>query len=164
MATIYNSELSKELLEGAKIQVHRDSVPTQLAEKVVPVMEVNPKLLRRVNVLKRNSAVNSTSATILAVAADRDFYLTSAFLSVIKDATSTSVSSNITATIDGVSSNLLSIAELTLTAQSSQSNMAYTPPIKIDSGTNISVTNSTNVANITAIAGITGYYSDIPKA
>jgi hypothetical protein len=46
MAQIFNSELKKQLIDGAKLQTSKDVIPSQLADKVVPVMEVNPKLLK----------------------------------------------------------------------------------------------------------------------
>ncbi len=44
-AIIYNSDVTKELRDGGKISL-RDAIPNQLAEKVVPVMEVNPKFYK----------------------------------------------------------------------------------------------------------------------
>jgi hypothetical protein len=73
MATIYNSDLTKELVAGAKLQQNKDLIPTQLAEKVVPVMEVNPALLRRCNVV----AYKTGGGTIYTTPTDKDFFLVS---------------------------------------------------------------------------------------
>ena len=160
MATIYNSQLTKELTQGAKIQVSRDSIPTQLADKVVPVMEVNPKLLRRSNIVKTGTANNATTTTVYTIPTTQDFYLTSATLSMIKDVTATSVESTLTATVEGVDTKLMSIVGITLTVQDDQMTLSFPIPIKIDRGTNIRVTNSTNVANCKAIACIHGYLDE----
>lgn len=48
MANINNTELLKGMRDNAKVQ-NLESVPTQLAEKVVPVMETNPRCLFCVN-------------------------------------------------------------------------------------------------------------------
>lgn len=56
MAKITNSDLTHELVDGAKIQTAFDRVPNELAEKVVPVMEVNPKLLKNCTILINSSA------------------------------------------------------------------------------------------------------------
>lgn len=159
MATIYNSDLSKELIDGAKIQVSKDKVPNQIADKVVPVMEVNPKMLKYVNVIKRASVINATSTTIYTTPTDRDFYLTSAQLSLIKDATSTSATSAIAVTLKGDSTavNILEISSITLTAQENAVANSYTIPILLERNTTIAVTNSTNVANIRASGCIQGY-------
>ena len=161
MATIQNSDLTRELVQGAKIAQSYEQVPTQLAEKVVPFMEVNPKLLSIINIVKNNAAVNATTSTIYTTPPDRDFYLCTVSMSTIKDATSTSVVSQVLAFVDGVNTVLLNIASITLTAQENCSSITFPLPIKIDKGTNITVTNSTNVANIRTNAVISGYTVDV---
>lgn len=161
MAQINNSQLSKELIDGAKIQTSAEQIPTQLAEKVVPVMEVNPKMLRICNIVKRQTTTNSTSGTIYTTPTDKDFYLVSCSLNVIKDVTATSLFSTITCTIDGLATQLLMIGGFTLTVQDRGIAESFSKtPIKIDRGTNITCTNSTNVGNVTAIACIKGYTTE----
>jgi len=161
MATIYNSDLSKEMQKGAGLQVSKDTVPNQLAEKVVPVMEVNPKLLRVSNVVANANAVNATAATVYTTPTTRDFYLCGAMLSVIKDVTATSTASVINGTVNGAAVNFMSIAGLTLTTQNLSNTMIFNPPIKLDRNTAVQVTNTTNVANVTARAHIFGYIDDV---
>ncbi len=157
MATIYNSDLSKELVDGAKIQQNWDKVPNVLGQTVVPVMEVNPKLLRRCNILRRGTGTNATSTTIYIVPSDKDFYLVSCSLSIIKDATSTSLYSRITCIVDGVTASPIVITGLTLTIQNEAISISFPIPIKIDRGTTISLDHSTNVANISGTGCIIGY-------
>jgi len=164
MTQIYNSDLTKELTEGAKIQVSRDRVPNQLADKVVPVMEVNPKLLRRVKIVKNVQAANATSATVFTTPTDRDFYLTGYCLSVIKDATSTSTGTSLRSTIDGAAVRIAEIIGLSLTVQNQTITGSCTPPIKIDRGVTITVNNTTNVANVSSSAEIHGYIDDYSLA
>lgn len=159
MAQIYNSELTDELKIGAKIQLSRDRIPNEIAEKVVPTMEVNPKLLKNCNILRHATAINTTATTVYSVPSDIDFYLCGCSLSVIKDATATSINSAIQITVDGDSNFFrpISIAGLTLTPQSLSESVDFNRPIKVKRGTNISVINSTNVANCTSSACIWGY-------
>jgi hypothetical protein len=165
MATIYNSDLSKELVKGASLQQMRDSIPNQLADKVVPTMEVNPNLFRKINVCRSGSAANATTTALYVTPTDKDFYIVAMALSVIKDVTSTSNLSSIQVTIDGITGlSILSLAAQTLTAQTLSSSISLPCPIKIDRGTTISVNNSTNVANIKASATIFGYYIDNSNA
>jgi hypothetical protein len=164
MAQIHNSDLSKELIKGGRLQVSRDIVPNQLAEKVVPVMEVNPRLLKTSQIVRGNTATNATSATIYTTPTDRDFYLTGASIAVIKDVTSTSTESSIKVTIDGSTQRLLSISGITLTAQSSANSINFQNPIKIDRNTTIIVTNTANTANINAWGNIVGYVDDVSNA
>lgn len=159
--TINNPDLKRELITGAGIQTAYDSVPSQIAEKVVPVMEVNPKLLRTINIVRRASAVNSTAGTIYTTPSDKDFFLCGVSLSVIKDVTATSIRSDINGFPEGDSvRELISIATLTLTVQDSSSSLFFNIPIKMARGTNISLANSTNVGNITAVGNIYGYIVD----
>ena len=157
MVQINNSQLSKELIDGAKIQTSFNQIPTQLSDKVVAVMEVNPKLLRRSDLHFTNVATNATSATIYTTPTNADFYMTSANLSMIKDVTSTSLSSFINAFTNGTNKSVIKIASLTLTVQTAENSISIEPALKIDRGTVISVGNSTNVGNITSAGQFTGY-------
>lgn len=73
MAQINNAELTQELIKGAKLFNNDKGIPSQLADKVVPVMEVNPKLLRRINLIRRVTA----NGTIYTCPTDKDFFLVS---------------------------------------------------------------------------------------
>lgn len=163
MATIYNSDLFKELTEGAKLQVSRETIPTQIAEKVVPVMEVNPKLLRRSDIVRRITATNTVSSSILVIPSDKEFYLTGVMIGLIKDATSTSLYSGLTLSSGGVTRELI-IPGFTLTAQNEQTSISFTFPVKVDSGTTMYVVNSTNVANCTCTVTIFGYFLENIRA
>lgn len=160
MVTIYNSELKKELQEGAKTQSFKEIVPSQLADKVVPVMEVNPKLLRRINLVKTAECNNATTATVYTTPSDKDFYLCGGNLSLIKDVTATSVRSGINFTSEGVGCVLLRIVGITLTVEQDTVSISLPYPVKVDRGTNITVTNSTNVGNVFSQGTIYGYIID----
>lgn len=160
MAQIYNSNLTKEVIDGAGIQIAHDKVPNQLAEKIVPVMEVNPNLLRKTEIYATGSAQNATSANIITLLPDRDFYMTGATISLIKDSTSTSILSRILVVINSLGTQqILPIPGLTLTAQTAQKEVFFNPPLKLERGQTITVTNSAAVANITTIGAIFGYYN-----
>jgi hypothetical protein len=90
----------------------------------------------------------------------QDFYLVGCQLSVIKDVTSPSTLSTISATIGGASQHILSIAGITLTAQSSVISIAFPIPLKIDRNTNITVTNTSATATINTIGNIYAYVVD----
>lgn len=157
MATIYNTDLSKEIQQAGKIQVSRDKIPTEFAEKVIAVAEVNPKLLKIVDICRDATATNAVVATIFTTPTDKDFYLTNAQLSIIKDVTSTSATSYIDCVINNVTTTLLSIPSFTLTVQNQTTSVNFRFPLKIDRGTSIRVLNGTNVANISAAGNIQGY-------
>lgn len=157
MAYIDNSETKKELNDAIRGNAVSNIAPTQLANQVIPVINVNPKDYRICNINKTTVATNSTSAVIYTTPADKDFFITACSLTVIKDATSTSTLSRIKLTIDGAEASILPITTLTLTAQDSAFSISFPNPIKIDRDSIISITNSTNVANISTRASIHGY-------
>ncbi len=161
MAQIHNTDLFKELKDGIKIQQMRDVIPSQLAEKVVPVMEVNPKLLRRINVMKKGAASNATSSTIYTTPTDKDFFLTNATICAWKDVTAVAASQRLNVTIDGAVTPIFTIETLTLTAiQPVTASLNFSCPLKIDRGTGISVTNDNATANTKVAATIFGYLVD----
>lgn len=140
MATINNSDLFKELKEGIKLQQLRDVIPSQLADKVVPVMEVNPKLLRRTNLIKSQSATANSNTTIYTTPTDKDFFLTNFVMQGIKDAVCDMATGQffyLTVVIDGATTSLAPVSGITLTAQSERVVVVLAHPLKIDKGTNI---------------------------
>jgi hypothetical protein len=164
MAKIYNSKLTKELIEGAKIQSSVDKVPTELMEKVQPVMETNPKSLAVCDVSAYNVALNATSATVYTTPSDRDFYLNSVTLSMIKDASSASTSSFVTSTINGATVNLLRLSCFASTAQTGQISTSYPKPLKLDRGVSIIVGNTSATANVRSDCCLTGWVDETSKA
>jgi hypothetical protein len=160
MAQIYNSDLSKELIDGARIQVSSDYIPNQIADKVVPVMEVNPKLLRTSYPFTLlSSLANATSVTIYTCSTTKDTYITGATLSMIKDvtATSTGVSLNVMDDLTGLTNPIINIAGITLTANAQSESITISPPIKLRKGSNVTITSTTNVANVVAKAALIGF-------
>lgn len=164
MATIYNSNLTNELRDGAKIQISKDKIPTELAEKVIPVMEVNPKLLRKTKICRSLIVTNSTSGTIYTTPTTQDFYLTGATISVIKDATATSVYSQLVVYIDGASQGIMNIPGITLTAQNQSLTLSFPIPVKLDRGSTINISNNTNVGNVVCGASIFGFVDETSNA
>jgi len=164
MGTIYNSDLQKEAKEAFRIQQNIDVIPSKFDEKIIPVCEVNPKLLRRIKVVKNTATSNATTSTIYTTPVNQDFFISGLMLGVIKDGTSTSIVSTITTTIDGATTILAAIPSITLTAQSEMISISFPFPIKIDRNVTITCTNSTNVANVVSRAVIYGYVDEISAA
>lgn len=150
MTTIYNSKLLEELNEVAKIQTSRDKTPNQIADKVVPVIDVNPKHARIINRVAVGTCTNATSATAFTTDANRDTYLQGVTLAYIKDATSTALSVSIAVfTEEQGSVTIAQIPCLSLTAASGSLSVMLPVPMKLQRNTACSVRASTNVANVT---------------
>lgn len=154
MANINNSDLTKALIDGAKINIVTDSVPSQIAEKVVPVMEVNPDMLRRCNVLK----YVAVAGTIYTAPTNKDFYLSAMTLQGINDAGEPTASNYITITPSGnvatiiLRGTLPAVAALASGINVSES-LSLSIPIKIERGSNITL----NIGSTTGSASIIGY-------
>lgn len=152
MAQIHNAQLSKEIIDGAKVQLSMDKVPNQIADKVVPVMEVNPKLFRSCNIVEN---IYGSAGTIYTTPTDKDFFLTSATLSYNKSVADSGTNAFIKLTLPGQGESIiLTLPGITLTAEKLAISSTFNPPILIKRGTNI----YTSGANITTIcSNITGY-------
>lgn len=166
MATIYNSELTKELINAAKIQTSRDIVPNQLAEKVIPVMEVNPKLLRRTNIMKASTKTTTGTQTVYTAPTDKDFYLTDLQLAWSKDVANDGISAFWVITIDGDSAttNILRLYGQTLTANQIVETISFSNPIKIARGSTLSISHSFTVGASSIAGSLFGYTIDNPNS
>ena len=157
MAYIDNTDTKKEMNDAMRGNAVSNIAPTKINDSVQPVININPKDYRRCNIIKRASALNSTSATIYTTPTDKDFYLVGATLSLIKDATSTSTYSALDVTINGARGEIIYIPTITLTAETQSLSISLPFPILVDRNTTIRVLNGTNVANITSSGTIVGY-------
>lgn len=161
MATIYNSDITKELRDGAKISL-REAIPTQLAEKVVPVMEVNPKLLRRSTLIGDIDGRSATSNNLVAInnKTNQDIFITDIEFTNYQDATSDNIKTIITAVLDGKSVNIFDRRKATTTAVNDFIFLSFHNPIKIDRATDVRYTHTfTAGASIFSIK-IFGYIVD----
>lgn len=163
MAIIYNTDLSKELKEGAKLQQLRDIIPSQLADKVVPVMEVNPKLLRRTNLIKSNIRSTSGNHSIYtSPATGQDVFLETFTISMIKDVICDAAtgSFNVNITVDGATIDVFRLPIITLTAQSSSIVLTLPHPVKIDRNSSVLMTGTFAAGVCVRSLSCTGYIVD----
>ena len=112
---------------------------------------------RAADICKTAAATNATAATVHTVTTGKTFYMTSANLTTIKDASSTSVAGTLRGTVGGTTLSIISLSGQTLTAQTLGVAQAFPCPIPFDSGTAITVENTTNVANVKTTASIHGF-------
>jgi hypothetical protein len=157
---IQSTDLKKAIIEATKINPSAATIPNKLSDVVVPVIDVSPAHNRVCEIVRAASAVNATSTTIYTTPTDKDFYLTAASISTIKDVTATSLASFIETNIGGAARQILYIIGLTLTVQSGQTSISFPVPIKIDRGVNIIIAHTTNVANVSSRGLIYGYTVD----
>jgi len=88
------------------------------------------------------------SASIFTAPSDKDTYLTGISYGLIKDVNATATLFNIRGTFGGVVNTSLKVIPcLTLTAQQTDGNIQFNPPMKIDRGSQLQISTDTNVAN-----------------
>lgn len=155
MPNIQRGTISEEFRNGLDLDTARTGKHiTEASEKVVLTYDYSNA--RYANIVRTGTASNATTATIYTTPSDADFYMTSVTISMIKDATATSVYSGVNFFINGVVYNFR-IDGFTLTAQADSLHCALPAPVKVDRNTAITAINSTNVANVTCRAVITGF-------
>lgn len=157
LLTNYNSQLSQELREAGKIQ--GGYIPDKIIDSIQPVMEVNPALLRRCDILRSANRTTTGTSTLYTTPSDQDFYVVGVILSWAADAANDGTSATIACTIGGTATgrNLAHIAKITLSAI--QTTVAYSLPIpvKIDRGTNITYGGAFTAGTSSIFATIIGY-------
>lgn len=136
---INNSRVNLELNDVAALQ---NPLPLILENKVVPTIELNERLTRRVDVVGSSSTTTSASSTtILSAISTRKFVLCGANLSIAKDSTCdiNGNSFSLACTIDGQSTavNILRIPYITLTAERDSIVVSFNRPIKCALNTSI---------------------------
>ncbi len=152
MSQIHNSDLFKEFRDAAKSQGY--DIPTSTADKIVPVMEVNPKLLRRINIIK---AVD-VAGTVYTTPANTDFFLVGTHISGVNNVASQVMTLLLTVTEKNGTATVLNTAfgatSAILDVTAAVSNQTFSLPIQLARGSNITF-GATNAAGRRAV--IVGY-------
>jgi len=143
--------------KNAGIQTSFENPPNQLAEKVVPVMETNPELLRTLDYFQFKEDTG-TGGTMATTPTDRDVYLTGCTLSIQKDVTSTLTAYSLRGVVNGIAVHLADMAFLTLTIANQNMAVSFPKPIKLDRNSTITITlTGGGVATHKATTTINGY-------
>lgn len=147
MAKIYNSDLTNEIEEGAKIQDRMDVVPNQIADKVVPTMEVNPNMLRKINLIKANANTGAAAISLYtapAATTRQRVYLTSVQAAYSKNAACDAASGVLYVTIaqGGATLPILALPHTTLTQENQAQTLTLPKPLAIDPGSAVILTAS----------------------
>lgn len=138
-----------------------EGLPSQILDKVAPVIDVNPNHCRTISIVKGGTCGNTTTTTIYTTPTNQDFYICGFSIATIRDATATSTSAQLTCYINGVNTPLIRLPAITLTVNSTFGMSVNLPfPIKVDRNTIIAITNTTGTANVYTSAQIYGYLVD----
>lgn len=158
MATIYNNTSLKKAINELKLAPAREKIANETSDKIVLTYSINnPYTIKSAS----TSCTNATSATIMTTATNADTYITNAVFGLIKDVTATSTLSTLSLThAEGPNASIISIPGLSLTPQDMVISSSYVIPIKVARGTVISLSNTTNVGNITSRGTV--QYFEVP--
>lgn len=130
---------------------------------VVAVLPIHP--VQRIVKIANRSSTGTT--TLYTTPADKDFYLTSVFLNVTKDATcdvSNTDGPIIRAVIDGVTTTIIQVSVLTLTAQNYGQVISLPHPIKLDRNSAVTLAGATFSAGaLSKAGGIFGYTEEVTQ-
>ena len=147
MAKIHNIDLIKSIIDKAKLQTAVDKVPTELAEKIIPVLvaDTTEKLIQ----VARAAATDATGVTIHTTSETKDTYLTGLHLTISKNNVNDSIISAINATTFGeAAGSVLVLRYEPLTAGQLHASITFSHPIKLEKGTPITISNSGILASI----------------
>ena len=158
MAIIYNSEVTKNLIDSAKLATTREKTINQIADKIVPVLEVNPRLTRILNICRSAAGTNSNLTAWTTPSDASNFYLVGFTIHNTKNVTSDNASITVAAYIDGVQRTIYTLTGITLTASQSQAVVMLPFPVKIDRNTAITTTDTAHTAGTSVTSlNIWGY-------
>lgn len=163
MPKINNTAVIQKLIKELNLYPGADSIPTELAEKIVPVFQVNSDEVfvqtPTANIVRFAKDNSGSDETIYAVPATGKFYLTNVHLSTSADADlSTNVKVIVKVTIAGVVQQLLTVEhdplETAIASNVHNTVLNLQNPILVDPSTNITVISH---ADVVASVNIVGY-------
>lgn len=157
---IFNSSLTRELVDVAKIQTATDPIPSEIASKVVPVIDVNPKHARVTKFSSFVDRVVSGADVVYTSASNVDTYITNATISYSKDATCDVANGVVIITfyVGGKKYYWGGLAISSLQAQNDSISIHFTNPILIDRGSVIDLNSNTyTVGTMSRAACVQGY-------
>ena len=151
-----NSQTIKEIIDALKIDTNIEMVPN-----AVPVVEVNPKIVKPLLVVS-NVRTSSGASTLMTTSGSADTYIKAITFGVTKNVTCDVASGQValSAYIGGVNTGIINIPILTLTAEYMSITIDLGTGIKIDRNTTITFGNQTFTAGAMIRTATIYYYLD----
>jgi len=159
MVDIQSKEVIDKISDELKIQPAL-SIPRTLGKDIQLSYNVNP--VRNIQVI-RSPLIDASAVTMLTTSPTKRTFICGVQLSVSKSVLSTSVFSNISANPkNGAAVQLAELRYEPVTAGEHETQIQFTCPIELDTGTNVILNNSTAIASIDTI-GIIYFYETDPQ-
>jgi len=134
-----------------------------VSEIIQPVVFIESS----VNVIRNQSSAISGTMTVYTTPTDKDFYLSSANISLMKDVVCDMATGNVLMNVvpftDGVARDLLRSPIITLTAQTINREINFDPSIKLPRNCVLSVSGTFTAGVCVRCGGITGYTVETTK-
>ena len=149
---LQNSNIS--LPFSNEIRQQGTDVIKKIQDTIIPVYPIHKKYA------DNSFGIFSTTtadATVFTTPVDRDFYISSAHLSIVKDVVCDNVTCYFYAKVNSKNLIMLSFLTPTTTITAEQSNASYPFPIKVDRGTAIVLSGAFTAGTMTKYAFITGF-------
>lgn len=156
MVDIQSKEAVDRMSEELKIQPAL-VLPKKLADNIQPVFEISKKVA---NIVRSNSNAVTGSLTVYTTPTDQDFFLTAATVGHFENNLSNNILTSLNVVINGATRQVLEIAKPGGFQVDQNIALTFDTPIKIDRGTNITVSNSFGAGAATKFATLIGYTSD----
>jgi len=155
---IQNSSTIKEVRQVGGLSIS-EGFPQELGSTIVPVVNVNPKAYRTINIVKFAQGTATGNTVVYTTPTDRDFYLTNYVFSSSANATADSTFARLFVSTDEFPAGvyIAELAKQTLTEFAGTVSMAFPVPMKLKRGTNVIVYQEFTVGASNGSAAIQGY-------
>lgn len=149
MVVIQNTEAVNIIRDQAGLSL-KEGFPQNLAMTVQPVLDMTPDFHKFTSIFKSATGSTSSSTNTIYTVAGKRFLLTGLTYSWAKDAACDSATGafGISATIDNVSTPLLRVGGIALTAQQGSVYVEFKRPVFCPIGTTIFMQQSTFTAGV----------------
>lgn len=157
MAKINNSAVIQKLIDELNLYPGTDVIPTELAEKILPVFQINSQdvnvQITPSNIVRDDVQVgNNQSDTLHTVTVGKHFYLTSANLSMMGSNSADDLDRvHIAVTIDGTVRQVFSLVTDNVATHEANGQMTFASPIKCDPGSPVNLVTANGEGGTTSI-------------
>ncbi len=154
----YNPSITERLF-----RIFRPKAGDQFSDEVSPNLVAVVPITPVCRIIKAAGSSATGTMNVWTTPTDKDFYLTGANLSMVKDAANDMATGNVSLAVfvDGVAVNPIGIALLTLTAQNQTVQANFSIPIKLDRGSVISVGATYAAGAMRRFVTINGYTEEV---
>lgn len=165
MAKINNQAVIQKLIDELGLYPVREQVPTELAEKILPVFQVNTENVTiqtpPATVVAAVEKSGNGGVTVYTVPSTGKFYLTNvAITNVAGTSTTGPKNSFVSVVLEGVTSKVINLMIEAGAAgtENNATSMNFHNPILLDAGSTIELVNG--VSQVDSWASIVGYTTD----